>query len=726
MKMKVYVVWVVSIVAALFGSAQAGEKQTLFLNCSPQNDLYKVLELNGIPARRFQTPRQALSAATDGSAVLILAEDYPQRTTDVEPAVLELAKAKKIRLYIEYPTSLPGAKLGNPRKTGVERAVVADDFFGTGLEKMRIMAINAKHFVPAQSDEAHIVFAKVAGFDTAVYGLPEKTWPVLFECADGNILAATTKLSNFVTARFAPTDAVQQMWRRILLWLGLGPDIPELKWTEAVRTSYSRSEPVPANIESSAIERAIKWYEKSKLLVSEKMDQRVKEVMSGNANGTFDAPDADEPTGDGSYGIMQCYLSGIGTNGKQARSAVRRGDNQCETAMTYALAGKFTGNERRMKVGEDILDYYLFDSEARKGPRANPNHGAYGMIAWGIDHSAWMVANYGDDNARQMMGIMATAAVTGQRRWDEALALCMLANIRTTGRTGFRPGRIDIAPLTKNGWLPYFNSDIVHLSPHYEAYLWACFLWAYEHTADELLYERTIKAIRKTMENYPDRWRWTNGLAQEKARMLLPLAWLVRVKDTPEHRRWLRRIAEDLIALQQECGAIQEQLGKPGMGAYPPPASNEAYGGNEASLIQKNGDPVCDLLYTTNFAFIGLHEAAAATNDNFYSDAEGKLAEFLCRIQVRSQIHPELDGAWFRGFDYKRWQYWASDADAGWGAWCAITGWTHSWITSVLAMRQMDTSLWDLTEMPGFVGEYKRFRPIMLPEDKILSGNTSP
>ena len=35
----------------------------------------------------------------------------------------------------------------------------------------------------------------------------------------------------------------------------------------------------------------------------------------------------------------------------------------------------------------------------------------------------------------------------------------------------------------------------------------------------------------------------------------------------------------------------------------------------EAPLNQENSDPVSDLLYTTNFAFLGLHEAAAATGN---------------------------------------------------------------------------------------------------------------
>jgi hypothetical protein len=152
-----------------------------------------------------------------------------------------------------------------------------------------------------------------------------------------------------------------------------------------------------------------------------------------------------------------------------------------------------------------------------------------------------------------------------------------------------------------------------------------------------------------------------------------------------------------MVEGQVECGAIREELGLPGRGDYGPPASNEAYGTNEATLMHANGNPVSDLLYTTNFAFLALHEAAAATGEEIYAEAEDRLARFLCRIQVRSDVRKELDGAWFRAFDFQRWEHWASNADAGWGAWCVETGWTQGWIVAVLALREMDTSLWDLT-----------------------------
>ena len=196
---------------------------------------------------------------------------------------------------------------------------------------------------------------------------------------------------------------------------------------------------------------------------------------------------------------------------------------------------------------------------------------------------------------------------------------------------------------------------------------------------------------------------------------------LVRVEDTSEHREWLSKIASNLLSSQDKCGAIREEIGEAGKGGFPPPASNEAYGTTEAPLIQSNGDAVSDLLYTVDFAFLGLHEAAAATGEQRYRDAEASLAEFLCRMQIRSEKHPELDGGWFRAFDFNRWEYWASNGDAGWGAWSIQAGWTQSWITTILALRQMESSVWELTRDSKIEKHFDGLRKQMLPDEVLTS-----
>jgi len=143
------------------------------------------------------------------------------------------------------------------------------------------------------------------------------------------------------------------------------------------------------------------------------------------------------------------------------------------------------------------------------------------------------------------------------------------------------------------------------------------------------------------------------------------------------------------------------------------PQSNEAYGTGETPLIQRPGDPACDQLYTSGFALLALHEAHAATGDDTLKTAADRLAGFLCRIQVRSEKHPHLNGAWFRAFDYERWDYWASSADFGWGAWAVETGWGNAWTAAVLALRAQKTSLWDATNSVDIKGNLDAVRAEM-------------
>jgi hypothetical protein len=179
--------------------------------------------------------------------------------------------------------------------------------------------------------------------------------------------------------------------------------------------------------------------------------------------------------------------------------------------------------------------------------------------------------------------------------------------------------------------------------------------------------------------------------------MLLCLAWLVRVEDTTEHRHWLKQVADDLINIQDKTGAIPERFRGAVGSHYQIPQSNEAYGTGETPLLQQNGDPVSDQLYVTGFTLLAFHEAAAVLNDPRIREAEDKLAEYLCRIQIRSKSVPYLNGTWFRAFDFVRWEPWASSGDFGWGAWSVEAGWAQAWTAGVLGLRERKTTIWELT-----------------------------
>jgi len=362
-------------------------------------------------------------------------------------------------------------------------------------------------------------------------------------------------------------------------------------------------------------------------------------------------------------------------------------------------------------VAANLLDYIFGDSGLTTGPRADPRNPSYGLIPWELDQT---YKYWGDDNARALLGMLTVSALQKEPRWADGIARNLLANLRTSGINGHRPDFISQAGLEKLGWRFYWQQNRANNTPHMTGWLWACFFWGYQKTHFEPFLARGEAGCRMLMAAYP-KWRYINGSKSiELARALLPLAWLVRVQDTPEHREWLQRIARDLIALQDESGAIRESLA-PGNWVWSI-KSNARYGACETSLIQDNSDTVADMLYTCNFTLIGLHEAAAATGDRAYANAEEKLAKFLCRIQIRSEAHPELDGAWYRGFNFGNWQYWASNADIEWGPWCTETGWTQPWIAGTLALRQMKTSLWELTLRAPVSSHFEQLQRVMLPE----------
>ena len=178
--------------------------------------------------------------------------------------------------------------------------------------------------------------------------------------------------------------------------------------------------------------------------------------------------------------------------------------------------------------------------------------------------------------------------------------------------------------ILEKGWQFFNDRDYTNPHPHYESWMWACYLWLYNKTGFKPLLDKAKSGIRITMEAYPDKWSWTNGIQQERARMILPLAWLVRVEDTAEHRQWLDAVVRKLLENQMECGAIREELGAEGTGQFGGAKSNRDYGQTAAPLIAVNGDPVSDMLYTSNFAFFALNEAAHATGNADYNIAVEK------------------------------------------------------------------------------------------------------
>jgi hypothetical protein len=672
------------------------------------NDLVNVLKENKIAFKRADNITEAITNAPAGSGIMVLADYYPEARTMMDSSMFAAASGKNLRVYIEYPSELPGMHVGEAAyiELGeygavIERTVVSSDVFGPELPKMSILEMKDCHYIQMSTESPFLVLARVEGYNTAVYGLPQQTKPLLFGHPEGKILVATTKLSQFVTGRYAPNDAWPYVIGMILKWTTGNSSLPVLKWTPTVRPMFSSDVILPEKAQFCAVKRGIEYYDKSMLFLHPEWPE---------SNG-MDSIAQIWPRGDGTFGIGECYSSKrIFYTGRQAASLSARSDCNLETATGLACGARLLKEADYYRDKAHTLnDFIAFNSKACQETRADSTSPSFGLIGYYAFNRG---SYWGDDNARSLLSLIISSALLNEDRWDETIVRGILANFRTSGIHGFRPLNISEVQLQKNGWQYYFNLDHVDYCPHMQCYLWCTYLWLYDKTQFKPFLERTREGIEMMMKAYPG-WRLeANRAEQERCRMLLPLAWLVRVDDTPEHRAWLDTIARYIIGIQDKSGAVPQIPGSV-------VSSNNGYGTGECAMAHKEGDPVTDALYSINFAFLGMTEAASATGNVAYIKSAEKMADFFIRTQTQSQKHSELDGTWYRGFDYTKWDYWGSDGDAGWGVWSNEIGWTHSWITATLAIREMKTSFWELSSGSKVNRKFNYYRKMMLP-DNIL------
>ncbi len=696
MKGKSLLLVALSFLIALLTYGKEGKSLSdnrIIVYCNEDNDLYQLLISNGQDCMRFGNIEDALEKCKKNDILLILAKGYPMEKTVIPVDFYKVTNAKKLRAYIEFPDRLASGNVGEIKPTKKERLVVTSDFFGTDLASMNILDAGLYSYVDVTERKSHLKGANVAGFDKAIYGLENTpNFPILFE--EGGVLVSTTKLSDFNQSRYSPLNAWEGAIHGILSHLGIEIKPESVKWDPIVKPVYTRTEPLPSNAYELAIEQGVAWYTKARFLIHENWKDHWKSID------TLPLPvgppmNLSLPSGDGSLGVMEGHYSYINPDGSQPYRYWLRGDCTAETAMTFAIGSNLNGRGQNLKIAANLLDF-LYNSDAFKSPSSkDPKMSSYGLTGWADTQKS---RYYGDDNARVLIGSILTAQLLENNKWDKQILEMILANFRTAGEKGFRKNALNGDYIDETTWQVLMKGQFENPAPHYESWLWATYLWLYDKTGYKPILDRAKKAIEITMANYPDNWLWANGIQQERARMILPLAWLVRVEDTKQSRKWLNTVCNDLLKNQAACGGLREELGEGNKGKYGAPKTNKDYGTNEAPVIQANGEQVADMLYTNNFAFFALNEAAEATNNPKYVDAVDKLADFLVRIQSTSSGRADLDGCWFRAFDYGTWEYYGSNADHGWGAWGTLTGWTQSFITTTLALKLGHTSYWDVTK----------------------------
>ncbi len=103
----------VLLIGLLFGCAERPDP--LYVSASADNDLVRVLRDSGQSLHRFDSPAEAITAAPPEAGVLLLADDYPRSVTHLQDDVLGMAADKRLGLYVEYATGVPGVRADTAR-----------------------------------------------------------------------------------------------------------------------------------------------------------------------------------------------------------------------------------------------------------------------------------------------------------------------------------------------------------------------------------------------------------------------------------------------------------------------------------------------------------------------------------------------------------------------------------------------------------------------------------
>ncbi len=475
------------------------------------------------------------------------------------------------RLYLECPKKIGGIEFGEPRKARDERTVVVDaSFFDGALPELAVLAQqNCWHCPVITTVEPILVLARVAGYRNAVYGLPKDVYPILFFHPDNsNLLISTIPILDFSKSRYAPHTDWKNVVAKIAEWLdGKKGEIQINETGEEKERALSStlSQGVSAAASAKVAPASLGPFDLSqtsgKTLIGENgkrftaadmsyllsladakafvsprfsagtaLPKEVdKDVFSANAR-WFEKNIFYEQ--DDKLAVSEGFASGIDHTGRQSPRPLTRGDCQGESAMIpalkWALAKDYPSRDNAIRV----MDFLFNGGKLRE---MNPYSPMYGGLFFYENIRAF----YSDDNCRAVIGCALASELTGDFRFAKEILRTFLTIFRSTGKLGFRRGRLDLPTSFEKGetWQTYAEEEYVEYRPHYQAYMWAGFLQAYALTGYREFRNKAVNAIRMTMEKaFPSKLEWTNGITQEYARIILPLAFLVEIEDTRKHR----------------------------------------------------------------------------------------------------------------------------------------------------------------------------------------------
>lgn len=564
----------------------------------------------------------------DSVAVLGGTEDTPIMLSPYLRESLEEYADSGKPLFLEYVYSFRCVYSAQPTRISCDRLVAAKDF-GSEIRENELLDSHYNlyirpHFLMPDS-EVLLYYRKYTPAHDRLRENSERNDPAMFKY--GNILHTAFRICDWLKGSFAPKTRWNAVIDYIFRFLGIEP--------KAAYPENSLS--VRGNIGDD---------------FDSELDRSISDAL-GFLKSFLVTPD-------GKNGIREGLSHNIHPDGKRITASVVRTDCTGEAAGAFMLSG----DSELMGIADNMLSLCY-------GPLTIHGGEFDGMVRW--SEEAWNVC-YQDDVARAILPTLLCSYFGINDKYLENALHALKFLCDTTAKDGLRPLRTDVLEYLGEDKSISSLSQTEHgyASAHYNAYYSGALLLGYLNCKDTRFKEYGVKGLETLMSLYPDTVR-EHSETSELCRLILPLSLLYLTTRNSRHREMLYRVFNDLYKYRHKSGGFAEWDS-----GYKAVCFNNA--GGECSLLAENGDPVADLLYSLNWLPLGFALAYHATDDILFYNAWKDICEFFIKAQLLNESN-EVKGAWCRGLDMERFEYFGIPHDVGWGPCCIETGWTVAEIT---------------------------------------------
>lgn len=539
-----------------------------------------------------------------------------------------------------------------------------------------------------------------AGWVTEEPGRWEQ-WPALIEVSFGKgmALVALSKFSDFRARECRLTERWEGLMRRIALAL-VPPEeraevatrhVPLDCWTEP-RTWAPMGTPVTLVVRTApgARVRATLDGDKALALASDKagVEQAslspaagehritvVAETDSGRAERTVElrVSSRDQayrraldrnmqwfrrsgvlPKADGSAGVWsQRCLAWFDGGPDEFLASPFRLDCNAATAQTACLYGQLRGSDEWRQIAVNIARSMLPHQYA---DAVRPCFGGWPWLYENCD-----AIFFWDDNTRVAVGLLWLYTQTSDEEFLRAglrtMELCreVAQEDGTIARHCIGAGQLD--QLGREG---FRDLPPEGLAIDFDLKRWA---WAYGVTGNV--------EYKGLLDRVIDVWGDRAGMRG--------LPYAVRFGNGPKLRE---RLASQWKEFLRDPDVIRYGAPRAGAGDYA-----SAYVG-DCSITTAADDPLTDQLYVTPHLLLQALWGYQASGEEACLEAFRQLGDYLVRIQSES-ADPRIDGAWMRGFDFERWEYYGAPYDPAYGPYSAYTGWMNAFAAAAFAQYLM-------------------------------------